>query len=368
MKRLKRIALLLCAAALLAVSFPLAASASVSNFKKANTYKTGQFKDMPTDWAADGIRSAYELGLMKGTSSDVFNPKGNVTLAETVTMAARLHRIYHHGSDDLVQGKDGPWYTVYVNYAKKNGILTQNYANYDAVATRAQFAAILAHALPASALTQINDVKDGAIPDVSATRTNAGEIYLLYRAGVLAGSDETLSFKPATAITREEAAAVITRMALPDQRKTLDLGGGEYTWQGEPGLDFTGTTLGGESFTLSQQAGKVVLLNFWATWCGPCVGELPDIQKLYDEYSAGDEVVIITINTESTSVARKFMDQKGYTFPVICDSDSALTYAYGVYAFPSTVVFGKDGTVKAPMVGARSYEQFKSAITSALEG
>lgn len=363
MKLLKRTALLLCAAALLAVSLPMAASASVSNFRKVNAYQSGQFKDMPNDWSADGIRSAYELGLMRGASSSVFNPEGNVTLAEAVALASRLHRIYHSGSDDLVQGS--PWYAVYVDYAKKNGILTQNYASYNATATRAQFASILAHALPAAALSQINDVKDGAIPDVSASRTNAGEIYLLYRAGVLTGSDDKLSFRPASAISRAEAAAVITRMALPDQRVTLELG---FTWQGEPGLDFTAATLDGQSFTLSQQAGKVVLLNFWATWCGPCVGELPDLQKLYDEYSAGDEVVIVTINTESASTAQSFMSQKGYTFPVICDTSGELASAYGVYAFPSTVVFGRDGTIQSALVGARSYAQFKSAITGALGG
>lgn len=365
MKRLKRIVLLLCAAVLLTASLPMAASASVSNFKKVNTYQTGQFKDMPNDWSADGIRSTYELGLMKGTSANTFNPKGGVTLAETVAMASRLHRIYHHGSDDLVQGT--PWYEVYVNYAKKNGILTQNYANYNAAATRAQFASILAHALPPSALTQINDVKDGAIPDVSASRTNAAEIYLLYRAGVLTGSDEKLSFKPSTGISRAEAATIITRMALPDHRVTLDLKDGNYTWQGDSSLDFTAQTTAGQSFTLSQQAGKVVLVNFWATWCGPCVGELPDIQKLYEEYGAGDEVVILTINAgESASTVKSFMSQMGYTFPVICDTTGTLSYAYSVNAIPRTVIFGKDGTVKSDLVGARNYQAFKSAITGAL--
>lgn len=364
MKRLKRILALLCAAALLTAALPMAASASASNFQKTNTYRIGQFKDMPNDWSADGIRSTYELGLMKGTSSSEFSPNGSVTLAEAVAMAARLHRIYHHGSDDLQQGS--PWYSVYVDYAKKNGILTQNYANYNAAATRAQFASILAHALPSSALAQINDVKDGAIPDVSASHANAKEIYQLYRAGVLTGSDDKLSFKPATGISRAEAATIITRMALSDHRVTLDLGTGS-TWQGEPALDFTATTLTGQSFTLSQQAGKVVLLNFWATWCGPCVGELPDIQKLYDEYSTGDEVVILTINAgESTSTAQSFMNQRGYTFPVVCDTKNALSYAYGVNAIPRTVVFGKDGTVKSDLVGARSYETFKDAVTEAL--
>lgn len=362
MKPLKRVCSLLCAAALLIAALPMAASASVANFKKVNTYTAGRFVDMPTDWSADGIRSAYELDLMQG-SGNMFNPKGNVTLAEAVAMAAILHRIYHHGSNDLTQGT--PWYSNYVNYAKKNGIMTQNYTNYGAAATRAQFATLFAHALPASELAQINDIKDGAIPDVSAKHPNAKEIYLLYRAGVVSGSDEKMSFKPLSVISRAEAATLMTRMAQPSKRTKL--AAETYTWSGDPDLDFTAQTTSGQSFTLSQQAGKVVLLNFWATWCGPCVGELPDIQELYDEYSAGDEVVIFTINiSDSASTVQSFMKQNGYTFPVACDS--SLSLAYGVNAIPRTVVFGKDGSVQSDLVGSRNYKAFQSAITGALEG
>ena len=111
--------------------------------------------------------TAYELDLVKGVSDSRFNPSGNMTIAATVALACRLHSIYHTGTAEFVQGS--PWYQVYVDYAVKNGIIRQNqFTNYNANATRRQFAAILAHALPETALEQKNTVDDGMIPDVAA--------------------------------------------------------------------------------------------------------------------------------------------------------------------------------------------------------
>ena len=74
------------------------ATGATSNFKKINTYQDGMFTDVASSaWYADGIKSAYELGLMNGTGDSLFAPTGTVTLAQAVTMAARLHCIYYTG-------------------------------------------------------------------------------------------------------------------------------------------------------------------------------------------------------------------------------------------------------------------------------
>lgn len=369
MKNRKRILSMLLAAVMVFAVLPLTASAAgtLSNFRRVNTYRNGLFSDVPSGaWYADEVRSAYELGLMKG-SGGAFNPGGTVTLAEAITMAARIHSIYHNGSAVFQQGT--PWYSVYVDYARRAGIITRDYANYNAAATRAQFVSIFAHALPSSALTGINDIADGAIPDVSASHTNAKEIYLLYRAGVLTGNGG--KFLPASSIQRSEAATIITRMALPDQRVKLETETAPaYTWEGDSSLDFTAQMTDGSSFTLSEQAGKVVLVNFWATWCGPCVRELPDIARLHEEYSSGEQVRIITVNLgESASTVQRFLDRQSYSLPVILDPNRTISGPYNITNIPRTVIFNKDGTVAWDHTGALAsgnYERLKAAIEDAL--
>lgn len=372
MKRGKLVLSMLLAVVMIFVALPLTAFASgtLSNFKNVNTYRSGLFSDVSSGiWYADGVRSAYELGLMQGTGNQKFNPSGSVTLAQAVTMAARIHSIYYNGSDNFQQSGSA-WYSVYVDYAKRNGIIDRDYANYNAVATRAQFAAIFAHALPASALAKVNDIADGAIPDVSRSHANAKEIYLLYRAGVLTGSDDALTFRPTTSIQRAEAASIVTRMALAGKRVKLSIQTTPtYTWRGDSALDFTAQLTDGRSFTLSKQAGKVVLVNFWATWCGPCVKEMPDIEKLYKEYSSSGQVEIVLVNCgESTKTVQAFLSRNQYTMPMAYDTSGRISGAYGVSAIPRTVIFGKDGTVIKDFTGSQSYSTFKSAIESALKG
>lgn len=361
----RALSVLLAGTAFLA-AFPHSAFGSPDNFRKVNTYHSGQFSDVSENaWYADEVRSVYELGLMEG-SGGVFDPLGSVTLAQAVAMAARIHSIYTTGSESFRQ--TGPaWYSVYVDYAKRSGILDRDFPNYNAPAARAQFAGLFARALPASALGEINRVADDAIPDVRSSQANGKEIYLLYRAGVLTGS-EGGQFRPYDAISRGEAAAVAARMALPSKRIRLSAQG--VAWRGDPALDFTVELSGGGSFTLSEQAGKVVLVNFWATWCGPCVREMPDLEKLYEEYSPGGQVEIIAVNVgEAAATVQRFLDQQGYAFQVCCDGGGEISKAFDISSIPRTVIFGRDGSVAADFTGAQlsgNYERLQSAIESAL--
>lgn len=194
----------------------------MQHFTPVNEYETGLFKDVSdTEWYAEGISQAYELGLMQGIGNSFFSVDGTVTLAETVAMAARLHSIYHTGTAEFESAST--WYAPYVFYARKNGIITDLYEDYTKPATRAQFAEIFSNALPDDALFEINVIESNAIPDVAHTMAASESIYQLYRAGILTGSDEKGSFFPASTIRRSEAAAIVTRMACPEERKEISL-------------------------------------------------------------------------------------------------------------------------------------------------
>lgn len=197
------------------------ASASMDNFRAASGYTPGQFSDVSDQWFADAVAKVCALGLMKGRGDGTFQPDGNVTLAEVITMAVRLNSIYRGLGDSFPS--DVPWYQPYRKYALAHDIIDDDdFPDLDAPATRAQMAGIFADALPAHELAPINDVP--SLPDVSDDdgRSPYGEeVFLLYRAGVLAGSDGSGAFHPDTPITRAEVAAVMIRMALPDERLPL---------------------------------------------------------------------------------------------------------------------------------------------------
>ena len=192
----------------------------MSNFTKVSTYTRGQFTDVnETLWYGfdqqKAVANAYEYGLMVGTSNTTFNPTGNITLAQAVTMAARVHKIYTTGDGEFVQGS--VWYQVYVDYAVTNNIIAANdFTNYNKAATRAEMAYIFSNALPETEFTSQNTVN--SLPDVNSGTPYYNAILLLYKAGVIAGSDDLGTFRPANNITRAEASAIISRMILPATR------------------------------------------------------------------------------------------------------------------------------------------------------
>lgn len=131
----------------------------------------------------------------------------------------------------------------------------------------------------------------------------------------------------------------------------------------------------GNTHTLSDYKGKVIFLNFWATWCGPCRNEMPDIQKLYEEYSAqgGDaEVVILGIagpgigQEGSAEEIAGFMEENGYTYPVLMDTDGEMFTQYGISAFPTTFMIDKDGNVYGYVPGQMTEDIMRSIIDQTL--
>lgn len=180
------------------------------------------FADVSSNsWYQSAVTYAYSLGLMVGTSDTSFNPMGNLSLAEAITMAVRVRNNYDGGSNSDFSSS-GEWYRPYVDYAiQKNIISEDDFSDYTRTATRAEMAYIFARALPSEGLTQINTVT--SLPDVAMTDPYGPEIYQLYRAGVLTGTDSSGTFHPNSSITRSETAAIITRMILTSERKNLDL-------------------------------------------------------------------------------------------------------------------------------------------------
>jgi len=196
----------------------LTADDAYKNFTAKFKYTPGQFIDISDQWYADSVRKVYELGLMKGKPDGTFNPDGPVTLAEAIAMAARLHNISIGGSGEFTQGT--PWYDVYVEYAVKNGIIKKDdFNDYTRNATRGEMAYIFASAIP-KPYVRINNV--GSIPDVDENTKYHESIFILYRAGIITGNDAIGTFEPEKNITRAQAAAIITRIAIPSERKTLN--------------------------------------------------------------------------------------------------------------------------------------------------
>ncbi len=122
---------------------------------------------------------------------------------------------------------------------------------------------------------------------------------------------------------------------------------------GDMAPDFKLADLDGKEVTLASLKGKVVLLDFWATWCGPCKAAMPTIQKLHDEYKAqGKDVVILGVNTweQKPEAAKEYMTKKKFSYGCLMKGDE-LAAAYGVKGIPTLVIIGKDGKVTAVEVG-----------------
>lgn len=114
--------------------------------------------------------------------------------------------------------------------------------------------------------------------------------------------------------------------------------------------DFILTNLIGEKISLGAFRGKPVLLNFWASWCGPCRQEMPYLQAILAEKTG---VAILTINIrESQKTVSDFMKRNDYTFPVLLDSDGKVSQSYQIQAIPATFLIDKNGIIKAVKVGA----------------
>lgn len=133
----------------------------------------------------------------------------------------------------------------------------------------------------------------------------------------------------------------------------------------EPMPDFTVLDRDGNPVKLSDLRGKPVILNFWASWCGPCQSEMPDFQKAYETY--GDDVHFMIVNVtdgsrETVETARAYVDGQGYTFPIYFDTTLEAAILYGASAIPLSVFMDAEGRYVAHASGALSAATLQKGI------
>ena len=127
--------------------------------------------------------------------------------------------------------------------------------------------------------------------------------------------------------------------------------------------DFTLKGLDGVEKGLVDFKGKVILLNFWATWCPPCRKEMPDMEKLYRDFKDREFVIIaVAANVLSTGRVKSFVKKLDLTFPVLLDQDGKVRNEYEVMAMPMSYIIGKDGKISGKIIGGRQWSSSEAGI------
>lgn len=160
--------------------------------------------------------------------------------------------------------------------------------------------------------------------------------------------------------------------ATPDTNEEKE---SETKKQLQDAIDFELKDQYGNVHKLSDYKGKVVFLNFWATWCPPCRAEMPDIQKLYEEYNSqqNPDVVILGVagpnygGEESQEDVTTFLEENGYTYPVVMNEGGSMFDAYGISSYPTTFMITEEGKVFGYVSGQLSEEIMRSIIKQTLE-
>jgi len=217
--RMKRIASLV-PVCILIMALSMSAAA-VNSFQKTRSYSDAGFSDVEqSQWYYNEVASAYELALMNGKGEGIFDPAGTVTVAEAIALASRMNSLYEGGDGKFTQ--TDVWYQVYVDYALNKGFLANGqFDTYARTIKRSEMVQLFANALPKEYFTAKNSVT--SIPDVSATASYYDALLRFYNAGIVMGNDAFGTFMPNSDIKRSEVAAIVNRIAIPENRlaKTL---------------------------------------------------------------------------------------------------------------------------------------------------
>ena len=128
--------------------------------------------------------------------------------------------------------------------------------------------------------------------------------------------------------------------------------------------DFTLTDLQGKTWHLADLHGKVVLVNFWATWCPPCRKEMPDLQALYDKYK-DQGFVVLSISDEGTAKVAPFIKERNITYPVLLDPGRKVNELFQVEGIPKSFVYDREGRLVAQSIDMRTRSQFQGMLAEA---
>ena len=143
-----------------------------------------------------------------------------------------------------------------------------------------------------------------------------------------------------------------------------------------PAIDFILTDQYGNTHKLSDYKGKTVFLNFWATWCSPCRAEMPDIQKLYESAATEGEDALVVLGVAAPNLGHEkseeeikaFLEENGYTYPVLMDTTGEVFMSYGVNAFPTTFMITREGEVFGYASGQLNEATMKSIVEQTMSG
>ena len=113
-----------------------------------------------------------------------------------------------------------------------------------------------------------------------------------------------------------------------------------------PAPDFTLRAMDGPNMRLQEQRGRVVMVNFWATWCGPCRQEMPQLNRLYEKYKSSGFVLLGVNVDDDVAKAAELAAKLGVTFPVLLDTEKTVSKLYDVSTMPSTMIIDRDGKVR----------------------
>lgn len=123
----------------------------------------------------------------------------------------------------------------------------------------------------------------------------------------------------------------------------------------------------GNKVELSSYRGRVVLLNFWATWCPPCKAEIPDLVKLQNDYKDKLAIFAVSVDQDGVDVVKKFYKENKINYPVVMLTEDILRNYGGISAIPTSFVINKKGELEGKIVGMRSYEQFVEILKPFME-
>ncbi len=128
--------------------------------------------------------------------------------------------------------------------------------------------------------------------------------------------------------------------------------------------DFTLTELGGKKWTLKEQRGKVVVVNFWATWCPPCRTEMPDLETLYKQFK-DQGLVILAISDEDAGKVAPFIAEQKVTYPILLDPERKVNEIFQIEGIPKTFVYDRGGKLVAQSIDMRTRRQFLEMLAQA---
>lgn len=138
----------------------------------------------------------------------------------------------------------------------------------------------------------------------------------------------------------------------------LNKAGFETPVQGDlPSIEFSLFNLEGIKKSLSDYKGKVVFLNFWATWCGPCRSEMPAMENVYKDLKDDGFVILAVDLNEDRNTVQAFVDDLGLTFPILLDQTGEVGGAYEARSIPTTYLIGRDGNILGRAIGVRPWEE-----------